>query len=89
MSCYPHITDENVELNKVTLLTSWDLSLVLIVLFDFKLMLFNCYNILSISLGGQEGGGRTGQEVVWVPFRFVEFKGKVEQTTSSVLKALK
>lgn len=42
-----------------------------------------------MSLGGQEGGGRTGQEVVWVPFRFVEFEGKVEQATSSVLEALK
>lgn len=88
MSCYPHITDENVELKKVTLLTRWDLSLVLIVLSDSKLTLLNCYNILSISLGSQEGGGWC-QEVVWIPVRCAEFGGKVEQATRSVLKALK
>lgn len=40
-----------------------------------------------MSFGDQGEGGRTHPEVAWGHFRFVEFEGKVEPATGSVLKA--
>lgn len=49
-------------------------------------MIFNCYEKLGMSSGGQEEGDRTHPEVALAPFRLVEIEGIVEQVTSSILK---
>lgn len=49
-------------------------------------MLFNCYEKLGMSLGGQGEGDRTHLEVALAPFRLVEIEGRVEQVTDSILK---